>query len=402
MSKFQLLLCCLLITILQFYSSAIVLAFLEESQRFSFSTCFITRTINRETKTNPFSKNVNKEDRDNGKITQVPIDELQSLCHQAVEKLGYSSEDAAQITEVLMYAELRGNDQGVAKVFSPVLEHNEAEGQIEVSQKSLFSFSLNGNQRVGAVVVNKATELAIKTAETFGVGIAGTFNTGPASGALGYYLQKITGQGLIGVILAQSAEYVAPHGSSEPIFGTNPLAVGIPRANDTALIVDMSTAAMSVAGVKEARSKGASLPDGVAFDADGNPTTNPTEALSGALRTFDRSYKSSHLALIVEILGGLWPGGNALNKHASRNCGTLVAAFKPDILGDSGEFLQKIEEALTRIKNSRMSSNMKIQLPGENSHALFLKSIDNGYVGLGFDTYRSLLKMLDSSDSVGE
>jgi LDH2 family malate/lactate/ureidoglycolate dehydrogenase len=37
---------------------------------------------------------------------------------------------------------------------------------------------------------------------------------------------------------------VAPHGSYEPIFGTNPLAIGIPTgAGDTSLVLDMATSA---------------------------------------------------------------------------------------------------------------------------------------------------------------
>lgn len=33
----------------------------------------------------------------------------------------------------------------------------------------------------------------------------------------------------MGIVLSQSAEYVAPHGSAEAIYGTNPVAFGIPR-----------------------------------------------------------------------------------------------------------------------------------------------------------------------------
>jgi LDH2 family malate/lactate/ureidoglycolate dehydrogenase len=39
-------------------------------------------------------------------------------------------------------------------------------------------------------------------------------------------------------------EMVAPHGSYEPIFGTNPLAIGIPTGpDDPSLILDMATSA---------------------------------------------------------------------------------------------------------------------------------------------------------------
>ena len=41
-----------------------------------------------------------------------------------------------------------------------------------------------------------------------------------------FWAEKIAAAGLVGIVLSQSAEYVAPHGSSQAIFGTNPIAVG--------------------------------------------------------------------------------------------------------------------------------------------------------------------------------
>ena len=35
-------------------------------------------------------------------------------------------------------------------------------------------------------------------------------------------------KGLIGMVLAQSPEFVAPHGAKEAVFGTNPIAISIP------------------------------------------------------------------------------------------------------------------------------------------------------------------------------
>jgi LDH2 family malate/lactate/ureidoglycolate dehydrogenase len=41
-----------------------------------------------------------------------------------------------------------------------------------------------------------------------------------------YWVDRMARQGLIGIALSQSPEYVAPHGSSQAVFGTNPIAVG--------------------------------------------------------------------------------------------------------------------------------------------------------------------------------
>ena len=57
-----------------------------------------------------------------------------------------------------------------------------------------------------------------------------------------YWVESIAQEGLIGIAMSQSPEYVAPHGSTEPIFGTNPIAVGVPTAGQP-LVMDLSTAA---------------------------------------------------------------------------------------------------------------------------------------------------------------
>ena len=57
-------------------------------------------------------------------------------------------------------------------------------------------------------------------------------------------------------MLSQCPEYVAPHGSSEAVFGTNPIAVGVPTAQGP-LVMDMSTAASSWFGLVEAKLAGA-------------------------------------------------------------------------------------------------------------------------------------------------
>lgn len=39
-------------------------------------------------------------------------------------------------------------------------------------------------------------------------------------------------EGLVGIVLSQSPEYVAPHGSSQAVCGTNPFAVRLSSLTD--------------------------------------------------------------------------------------------------------------------------------------------------------------------------
>lgn len=111
---------------------------------------------------------------------------------------------------------------------------------------------------------------------------------------------------------------VAPHGSFEPIFGTNPLAIGIPTNDaqgDPSLVLDMATSAEAWFGLVggktrsghvcpppsppadfttysvwkvTAKEQGVPIRPDVAFNNKGELTTSAAEALEGALQVFDR------------------------------------------------------------------------------------------------------------------
>lgn len=103
-----------------------------------------------------------------------------------------------------------------------------------------------------------------------------------------YYADLIGREGLIGLALAQSPEFVAPHGSKQALFGTNPIAISVPTlatgasSNGThaCVTMDMATAAYAWFGLLEAKTAGRPIPPDVALNAQGQPTTDPNEVRS--------------------------------------------------------------------------------------------------------------------------
>ena len=228
-------------------------------------------------------------------------------------------------------------------------------------------------------LVRKAVDIAISKATTTGIAVVGASGYASATGALGFWAKDIAQKGFVGIVLSQCpgmivniliylmmfahcwmilAEMVAPHGSYEPIFGTNPIAFGIttvapadlpsiaaattqgkPRPTDSAngssssksasdmsnpLVLDMATSAFAWFGVKTALENGEKIPGGVAYDSSGDNTDDPAAALGGALRSFDRSYKGSHLGLMVELLAGAFTGASMSDKKTNKSWGTMV------------------------------------------------------------------------------
>jgi hypothetical protein len=130
--------------------------------------------------------------------------------------------------QVLLYAQLRGNNQGIIKITTGGMNRAAAAAPIAIERETRLSALLNGNAQAGMLVLHRAMSMAVEKAKSAGFGIVGTNNTSTSTGALGFYAEQVAKQGLIGIVFAQSPEFVAPHGAKQAIFGTNPIAIGIP------------------------------------------------------------------------------------------------------------------------------------------------------------------------------
>ncbi|MBI3956105.1 Ldh family oxidoreductase [Candidatus Gottesmanbacteria bacterium] len=179
---------------------------------------------------------------------KVKISELESLATQALKRYGYNDEEIPVIRGMLMYAQLRGNNQGLVKLIGKGIPKNPQAGDITIEKETKLSARINGHHNPGAVVIKKTVDMSLTKAKKHGIGIVGTNNTNSSTGALGYWAGQIAREGLIGFVFAGSPETVSYHGSYEPIFGTNPVAIGIPTSQDP-IVLDMATAAMAYYGL---------------------------------------------------------------------------------------------------------------------------------------------------------
>jgi len=244
-----------------------------------------------------------------------------------------------------------------------------------------------------------AIKTAISKARVSNVGVVGTFNTSQSCGALGFYAEQIANAGMIGLLMVTSPEFVAPHGAKQPILGTNPITCAVPTDQGT-FLMDQATAAFPWFGLLEAKTAGIQIPEGVAYDSEGQPTRDPNAALKGALRTFDRGYKSSNLALMVELLAGPLVGAAHVNKLSAKNWGNLVIAINPSMLGDASTFYKSAGEVLERVRNAdKLPGVTEIQLPGEREAKLAQKRAAEGVLPLESNMLNELRTMAASYTS---
>ncbi len=292
----------------------------------------------------------------------------------------FTADQANRIADYLMWSEMSGNaTQGVIKMTGTVpLQNIKPKHDIKVERDTPLSQLINAGAYPAPLVSQQATDVAISKAKKNGFAIVGVHNTFSSNGAQGYYAGRMAQEDLIGVVMARSPGSVAPFGSIDPLFGTNPVGFAFPTESEP-LVFDMATSAMTWYGLVLAKAKGEKIPTNMAINHDGDPTTDPADAMKGALLPFDRSYKSSGLGMVVEILAGpLAASAYCDCETFDKEWGSTFIAIDPELLVDVKKFKAECSDLITKIKAAR--SKTPVRLPGERALVAYKQAESTGYV----------------------
>lgn len=300
------------------------------------------------------------------KIT--PEQEL-SLIIDILTHLDVPSEEASIIAEVTLDADLKGfSSHGIGRFpqYIKGLEVGTIKPQtvIEVEKESAATALVNGNHGFGHVVTYRSMEMAIQKAKETGIGMVGIHNSNHF-GVAGYYSDMAIMEDLIGIITANTEPAVAPIGGKEPILGTNPLAIGIPSGSHY-VSVDMATSASARGKLLEAKRQGHPIPENVALDAEGKPTTDPAEALKGSILPFG-AHKGYALSFMIEIMAGPLVQASygkgvtgTANPEVTCTKGDLITAIDPSKFVELDDFKQDVDDFIAQIK-----TNPNVMIPGD-------------------------------------
>lgn len=129
---------------------------------------------------------------------KVSVSELRDKVSAGVNKLGYKGKEAEVIAGVLLYAQLRGNNQGITKIATGgVPKAAEVEDYKIVKQNKCAALVSGGHAMVASA---NAADLACELAAEHGVGIVASNHTFTSSGAVGYFSRMIADKGYIGLV----------------------------------------------------------------------------------------------------------------------------------------------------------------------------------------------------------
>ena len=244
---------------------------------------------------------------------------------------------------------------------------------------------IDADNSIGFVAADVGIKKAIQNAKKTGIGMVGIKNSGHY-GLSGYYAEQAVKKNLITMIYTNAPPAVAPHGSLKSLFGTNPICFGCPSGTKIPFILDTSISIINRGKIRVAAKNNQKIPEGVALDKYGKPTTNAKLALEGVQLPI-AGFRGSGLAWMVDILSGVLTGGN----HAGRvkdpfddftgpqNIGHLIITFKSNLF--TNNFKNRIKDNIKTIKKlPKVKGIKKILYPGENKFYRYKKNFKKNII----------------------
>ena len=286
-----------------------------------------------------------------------------ALAMRALMRHGYTGEDARPVADHVVDAALCGYEySGLPKILN-LIEHAQLRGApqpMRLLHETPVSARLDGGNHNGMLAMHRVTEIAQDKAGANGFAVVGIHNIW-MSGRSAFYVERLAQAGLIGLHTVASRPQVAPPGAARPALGTNPIALGFPTEGDP-LLIDMGTSALMFTDLMFRHRLGQSLPEGVAIDAQGRPTTEAASALLGAVLPYG-GHKGFALAVAMAALG-VAAGSGEDTDHA----GYLLMAIRPDLLQPLAQYRRELSLLIERIRSTpRLPGVEAIRIPSERA-----------------------------------
>lgn len=299
---------------------------------------------------------------------------MKALSETVFRRYGYSEEEAREITDVLLTADLFGIESHGCQRMTLYTNGITRIGRIkrdrkpEVVRETPVSALIDAHEYIGQVAAMMATRLAIEKAKKTGVGIVCVKNSNHY-GIAGYYARMIAREHLLGVSMTNTEAIMIPTNGRQALLGTNPIAVGMP-AEPYPFLFDAATTVVPRGKVEVYAKKGLEIPADWAMDSEGKTSTLPRRVLDdigkkqgggilplGGAREQFGSHKGYGFGMIVEIMTGILAGGVTSDEIRKRfdcdRCSHFFLAVDYGMFGDREETERRLSAYLNKLRESQ-------------------------------------------------
>lgn len=320
---------------------------------------------------------------------RVPKSDVNRFVTQSFENASVARPVAEVTADGLVSASMRGVDSHGIRLLPHYLEELES-GRINPDPEFEFERTapavgrFDADDTYGIAAGMRAMERAIDLADDAGAGHVSVRNSSH-NGMMAYFSLAAAERGFIGISTTHTSANTRPPNGTRPFFGSNPICVAAPMADEGPFCFDAATSATTFNEVRKSRDAGEQLPPKVAADSEGVETRDPQAAtqllpLGG--------YKGFGLSMVVEMLNGLL-SGMAVGRDVSemygesisdpRRLGHYYAAIRIDAFTDPEEFEQRLQDLANEIRSEpRLDEQQPIMIPGDPEKAAQKERAERG------------------------
>lgn len=303
---------------------------------------------------------------------------------------GLGQDHAALVAGDLVKANLRGVDShGVSRI--PMYLERLRRGlvnprpRIAVSKVAGAVAHVDGDNGMGFIASDVAMNTACDMAGTMGIGLVGVHRSTHFGMGACYALRAIE-RGYISLIFTNSSPAIPMWGGRTTFLGASPIAAGIPGGTHPPYVMDMAMTVIARGKIRLAAMKGDPIPEGLALDVDGHPTTDAARAFEGVCLPFG-GVKGSVLGTLMDLMSGVLTGANFggdvkslyFDHSGPQNVGHLFFAIKPDLFMSLTDFGARMDLFYDRIKDLPRAAGVdEIMLPGEPEQRREMQRLRDG------------------------
>lgn len=347
------------------------------------------------------------------------VADIERFCKDAFVGFGFSKEEADEITDVLLLADLYGiRSHGTQRL---VRYHQQIEKKsIHVGAKPEIVFEtpvsavIDGHAGMGQVIATFANKLAIEKAKKVGMAFV-TVRNSNHFGIAGYYSKMACDEGMIGIATTNSESIMVHTGSKKAVLGSNPIAFAMP-AEPYPFWFDAATTVVPRGKIEVYRKAEKPLHEGWAIDDTGKECTDAEKVLNcisahagggilpvGGSTEDSGSHKGYGYSMIAELLSSITSGGDTSNHHkrvpgeGAGSCHAFIV-IDPKIFGDASEMKRHLSVFLEELRNAdRANPDVPIYTHGEKEALSIEKRLKEG---ISIDP-KTVSEMVDICDSLG-
>jgi len=314
--------------------------------------------------------------------------QLERFCRDAFQRFGFTEEQAAVITDVLLLADLYDiRSHGTQRLvrYHKAIENETIiiDAKPEIVFETPVSAVVDGHAGMGQLIGHFATKLAIQKAKKSGMAFV-TVRNSNHYGIAGYYTKMMCDEGLFGISTTNTESIMVHTNARQPMLGSNPIAFAMP-AEPYPFWFDAATTVVPRGKLEVYHKEDKPLGDGWAIGREGKVSTDAEEVLDcinskcgvggilpvGGASEESGSHKGYGYSMICELLSAITSGGDTSNHHIrqkGKGAGTCHSfiAFDPKIFGDPEGMKERLSVFLQELRDAnRADENIPIYTHGE-------------------------------------